>query len=241
MIGVLAGAMGLLDQGSVAQFKIPQDDLWAWFRAGENQTQSAGRLATVESKSSGISATPIAGAGPFVDGLINGRAAWRYSGGETLNTNTGVSLNDWSIYLVARADASDRYERILDHDFRVGFWWGRPDVPASQLGGGVRETVTPYGRFVTVQDGAAHVLGNFRTGGVHSLWVNGVQSASGNVSAALTVGNRIGIGCWHNDENKADRLNGGVIGDVLVYRAAHDTTTRQKISAALMSHWGINP
>ena len=78
------------------------------------------------------------------------------------------------------------FERLVDKSFDLGFWLGRNGTTSNSWGGGVREGTTPFGRFVTLEDGKLHQIVSRRQGTTHTIIGDGGQvSTSGTVTAQL--------------------------------------------------------
>ena len=87
------------------------------------------------------------------------------------------------------------YERIVDKSYTGGFWIGRNSTTANSWGGGVRETTSPLGRFVTLTDGQWHQIVSKRAGTTHYIIGDGgAVSTTGTVTNAALDSTVVRIG-----------------------------------------------
>lgn len=151
----------------------------------------------------------------FKTNILNGRPVIVFND-SALRTENNFSLNDWSIFVVFKENSTlSSFERILDHSYTTGFWLGRNSSTVNSWGGGVMETTTPYGRFVTIDDGQWHILQNIRDGTTHKI-ISGEEEAIGTVSSTATTSNPIAIGSWNN-LNSSQRARDIYISEILVF------------------------
>ncbi len=173
---------------------------------------------------------------------INGLTTLRFND-SGLSTSNSFSFDDWSILTVFE-DVSDttQFERLLDHNYIDGFWLGRNNTTGDSFGGGVKESVSPYGRFLSVNDGEVHLLGSERSGTSHSLWQGGDfdNATIGSVSNAITSTNTIGIGAWHNNASAHQQAENTNISEIIIFDSALSTSVRQQIETYLAEKWGIS-
>lgn len=84
---------------------------------------------------------------------------------------------------------NDGHERLIDKNFQNGFWLGRNGTAANSWGGGVRESLAPYGIFVTLPDGQWNHICSIRSGTTHFIIGNGGAVSTSNTvsSSALST------------------------------------------------------
>lgn len=151
----------------------------------------------------------------FKTNILNGRQVIVFDD-SALRTENNFSFNDWSIFVVFKENSNlAQFERILDHSYTTGFWLGRNSSTVNSWGGGVMETTTPYGRFVTIADGQWHILQNIRDGTTHKI-ISGEKKAIGTVSSTATTSSPIAIGSWNN-LNSSQRARDIYISEILVF------------------------
>lgn len=151
----------------------------------------------------------------FKTNILNGRPVIVFDD-SALRTENNFSFNDWSIFVVFKENSNlAQFERILDHSYTTGFWLGRNSSTVNSWGGGVMETTTPYGRFVTIADGQWHILQNIRDGTTHKI-ISGEKEAIGTVSSTATTSSPIAIGSWNN-LNSSQRARDIYISEILVF------------------------
>lgn len=119
------------------------------------------------------------------------------SGNSIIDTNFNLALGNFhaiSIFKCLSTTATGAYQRVLDKSFSNGFYIGRNGTTANQWGGGVRESVSPFGIFATFTDNQQQMIGLSRTGTSIKLWNKGtvVNSKVGSGVAMDTTGLRIG-------------------------------------------------
>ena len=133
--------------------------------------------------------------------------------------------------------ATPAYHRILDKHYAEGFWIGGP--AANTWGGGVREPGPPYGRFVTLADGALHHIASVRDGTTHTIYGDGgAVTASGTVTADAmsTVAMRIG------DQVQGNAGFVGILDEVQiasVARSANWITSYYNMTSANGTFWTV--
>jgi hypothetical protein len=135
---------------------------------------------------------------------------------------------------------TEGYERVVDHDYVGGFWFGRNSSNANSFGGGVRENSDPYGVFVTAQDGQWNIVGNQRDGTTHNMWNNGNFTArsANTVSSNATNSTRVGIGGYADGSGSQQAVNID-IAEIVFYQSALSLSNREKIEGYLAWKWGL--
>jgi hypothetical protein len=90
---------------------------------------------------------------------------------------------------------NDGHERLIDKNFQNGFWLGRNGTAANSWGGGVRESLAPYGIFVTLPDGQWNHICSIRSGTTHFIIGNGgAVSTSNTVSSSALSADTTALG-----------------------------------------------
>jgi trimeric autotransporter adhesin len=186
-------------------------------------------------------ATAFATGPTYISNTLNGNPVLRFTSANGMRAPR-MSFTDWSIFMIFRDTANQTaYERLLDHDYINGFWFGRNNSTASSFGGGVKEAGDPYGRFVTVADGQWNLIGNQRAGTIHNVWANGNFSggASGTVNGTATASNQLGIGMWHNNGTPGQQASNIDIAEVIIYSDDLSNDNRNLIEQYQSAKWGI--
>jgi hypothetical protein len=107
------------------------------------------------------------------------------------------AFGDFTACLWFKASATiDNHERLIDKNYVNGFWIGRNGTGAPNLwGGGVRESVAPYGIFVTLPDGQWNHICSIRSGTTHFIIGNGgAVSTSNTVSSSALSADTTALG-----------------------------------------------
>jgi hypothetical protein len=141
-------------------------------------------------------------------------SALSFSGAQTVTTTYRATLGDFTACLWFDAIGSDggSNNRLVDKNFGGGFWMGRSSSVANSWGGGVEESGSPFGIFVTLKDGVWHQLCSMRSGTTHTIIGDGgAVSTSNTVSAAPLSADFFSIG---------GNAFKGIIDDVRIYNRA---------------------
>jgi hypothetical protein len=175
--------------------QIPQENLLFWYDfnvpnclpSGSTIAGTLNRTLYTGSLANGAVYAPVSAS-------VNFPAA---SGNSIIITNFNTALTNFhaiAIYRCASTTATGNYQRVIDKNYANGFYIGRNDLTANQWGGGVRESVAPYGIFATFTDNQWQMIGLSRTGTSIKLWNKGtvVNSKTGNGTAMDTTNLRIG-------------------------------------------------
>lgn len=110
-------------------------------------------------------------------------------------------------------------ERIIDKAYDVGFWMGHNFEASNSWGGGIRQTTSPYGRYVTLTDGTWHHLVNLRGGATQTVYGDGgAVSASG--ACDTTALSTAAVVMGRSDPGFSIDLFDGFIDDVRIYNRA---------------------
>ncbi len=115
-----------------------------------------------------------------------------------IQTNCAPTLGDFTIGVWFKATGnSGGYDRIIDSLYNSGIALMRNSTNANSWGGGVAEGNSPYGIFLTLQDGAWHYLVSIRKGTTHTLYGDGVaNTVSNTVSNNALPATSYAIGNW---------------------------------------------
>ncbi len=139
---------------------------------------------------------------------------------DVVNTSYSPQLNDFTIIAWFRSTGGTlNYNRIVDKDYVAGMWLGRQNNIANSWGGGVLETSSPYGRYITLTDNQWHMIVSRRQGTTHTIYGDGItNSVSGTVNSTALSTARFSFGNWYNTNN-TQRLTGN-IAQVSIYNRA---------------------
>jgi hypothetical protein len=125
-----------------------------------------------------------------------GTSFWRAGG---ISTGISTPFADFTISVWFKDDGNIRsYERLVDKSHGTGFWIGRNANMANSWGGGIIETVDPWGVYGTFPDTQWNHLIMLRRGTTQELYANGFMVASKTVSANALNTNLIRIGDWYS-------------------------------------------
>jgi len=122
-------------------------------------------------------------------GFLNSLPVLQFDGvNDRMTTVYGPALGDFTVACVFNSAASGTTRRLIDKDYAGGFWLGKSAVvPTNTMGGGVKETAFPYGRFLTLADRAWHLIACRRAGTQHYLEGDGgTVSVTGAVDGTPT-------------------------------------------------------
>lgn len=214
-----------------------------WLDASQLTGYNNGDTVSLWTDVFGLNSVSAFGTGPtYVSNAVNGLPALRFTGNNGMRTSNNLSFNDWSMFVAFKNVAgATSYERLLDHDYINGFWFGRNAATASSFGGGVKESGSPYGRFVTVTDGQWNLIGNQRAATSHTIWANGNFSggSTGAVNGTATTSNRVGVGMWHNNGTPGQQAENIDFSEVLIYGDDLTSDQRNLVEQYQSAKWGI--
>jgi hypothetical protein len=154
---------------------------------------------------------------------------------DMVQTSYGGTLNDFTVITWFRSIGGTRnYNRVVDKNYETGMWIGRNSNVVSSWGGGVMETVAPFGRFITLADSAWHMIVSRREGNLHTILGDGITNkVSGIVSTAALSSDVFTFGNFIGTNPNASPLIGG-IGQILIYdRALSDDEILQNYYAGI--------
>ena len=116
--------------------------------------------------------------------------------------------------------------RIVDKNYVTGFWLGRNGASANSWGGGIEQNLSPYGIYVTLQDGFWHQLCMSRAGTLQTVTGDG-----GSVVATSTVSSSAidTTALYMGQSYAGGSVFNGIIDDVRVYNRALSTTEIQQL------------
>lgn len=214
---------------------IQSTNLLLWYAANKEISYSNGNaVSTMTNFGVGANSTAFTTGPTYTTNILNSLPVFRFNNNNGVRTSTSYSLNNWTFLLVFRnTSGAESYERLMDHDYINGFWFGRNSTAASSFGGGVKEASDPYGRFVTATDSQWNIIGNQRNGTTHNIWNNGFWStkATGTVNGTATTNSAIGIGAWaSNGTQPAVNID---IAEVIFYNTTLSDSDREKIEGYL--------
>lgn len=107
-----------------------------------------------------------------------------------VTTNYNKPLNDFTICVWFKTidSTNSQSARLVDKYYIDGFWVGRnPDNSPNSWGGGVLESLPPYGRYLTLTDGQWNFLTSIRSGTTHTLYGNGITNTTSGIVSATTL------------------------------------------------------
>jgi len=141
------------------------------------------------------------------------------------------ALGDFTACAWFKKDSSiNTYERIFDKNYISGFWVGRNSNNQNSWGGGVRESSSPFGRYVTLSEGDWHYIVSRRNGSTHTILGDGItNTVSGTVPTALISTNSLRLAC--SDQAAGDEFGGNLAIAKVYNRALSDSEVLQNYNA----------
>lgn len=213
--------------------------LWMWLDVDDASTVtlSGSNITRIDDKAgSGRYAGTVSADPTRVTGVQNGRAVMRCNA-QQLQSSTQVSFGDASMFAVfwTGPDRTD-YERVIDHEYSAGFYFGREGTSTKFGGGFLSATNTG----LTVADNTWLLLAMRREGTSVKTWSNGdwANAASGTYSGTATTTAYVGFGGFHNGQ-VAQRSVNIDIGEVIVASASLSDANRQRVEGYLCWRWGL--
>ena len=219
-------------------------NLLLWYAADQETSflngNSVSTMANLTVGVGGSNATAFSTGPTYVTNVLNSLPVYRFNN-NGCRTTLSYSFTNFTFYVVFKnTSGTDSYERLVDHDYVNGFWFGRNSSSANSFGGGVRESSDPYGVFVTAQDGQWNIIGNQRDGTTHNVWNNGdfTNKSSNTVTSTATNSTRVGIGGYHDGSGSQQAVNID-IAEIVFYQSALSLSNRQLIEGYLAHKWGL--
>ena len=176
--------------------------------------------------------------GPTFNGANGGTIVFPGNTDNRIQTSYGPTFTNFTISLWFKDNNSVDYGRLLDKNYAGGFWLGRNGSTANSWGGGVLESVGPYGIYLTLTDGRWHFLTSIRSGTTHTLYGDGITNTTSNtVSAAALDATTLAIGGWSGGVGSQQFT--GNISNVLFYNRALSATEVLQNYNATKSRFGL--
>jgi len=182
--------------------------------------QSAPFTGTSITDLSGIGNTGTLTNGPTYSSLAGGVIS--FDGGDDFIEVPSISSisGDFTVgvWFYTTATPNANYKRLVDFDFRNGFWLGR-NANTYTWGGGIKEGSLPYGIYLPFTNGEWHYLVSIRSGSTHILYGDGITSTISNTvtSGDLSSAGKILIAREYNDNTS---FFNGNIAHVQIYNRA---------------------
>jgi hypothetical protein len=182
--------------------------------------QSAPFTGTSITDLSGIGNTGTLTNGPTYSSLAGGVIS--FDGGDDFIEVPSISSisGDFTVgvWFYTTATPNGNYKRLVDFDFRNGFWLGR-NANTYTWGGGIKEGSLPYGIYLPFTNGEWHYLVSIRSGSTHILYGDGITSTISNTvtSGDLSSAGKILIAREYNDNTS---FFNGNIAHVQIYNRA---------------------
>ena len=157
-------------------------------------------LRSSQNAGTGTTAYSLGGLGTFNGTLVSG-PTWGTDGiifdgvNDVITTSLTTQFTDFAAMATVNVSAFSGFaSRIIDKNFSTGFWLGKAFAP-NQAGGGVKETGTPFGRYVAAQEGIFNTLFSTRGGSTHSIYKNGSSTvATGTVASSALSADSVSFG-----------------------------------------------
>jgi len=137
-----------------------------------------------------------------------------------ISSDFTAQSTDFTISIWFKDDGVRRtYERLVDKVYSTGFYLARNNNNVNSWGGGIQEGSSPYGIFITLEDGVWHNLVSLRSGTNHVIYGDGITNTNSNtVSDAPLSAATLAIGNWNTLNNS--QSFGGNIAVVKYYNRA---------------------
>ncbi len=135
--------------------------------------------------------------------------------GTTDNTSTANTsgYGDFTAEAWFTSNTTAAAERILDKSFSLGFWMGQAATPTNidSWGGGIEESSSPFGTYITLQHNQWHQLVIKRSGTTKTTFGDGgAVSRTDSVSGTAMNNNPLYIGSTFNGGSPGNWFNGNV-------------------------------
>ena len=170
-----AGVTNRVARGQINAFVLGIKNLGLW------SSMVCWPLRSSQNAGTGTTAYSLGGLGTFNGTLVSG-PTWGADGvvfdgsNDVITTSLTTQFTDF------------------DKNFATGFWLGKAFVN-NQAGGGVREGSTPFGRYVSCQEGVYNTLFSTRGGTTHSIYKNGSSTvATGTVASTALSSDSVSFG-----------------------------------------------
>lgn len=146
-------------------------------------------------------------------------------------TSFNEQLGDFTACAWFKKDSIvNTFERIFDKNYISGFWVGRNSSNQNSWGGGVRESSSPFGRYITLSDGDWHYIVSRRSGSTHTILGDGItNTVSGTVATSPLSSNSLRLAC--SDQANGDEFGGSIAIAKLYNRALSDAEILQNYNA----------
>jgi hypothetical protein len=193
----------------------------------------------------GTTWTDLSGSGN--NGTLTNGATFSSTAGGTLvfdgiddrvQTSFNPTFTDFTVCVWYKDNGSSTYGRLVDNNYINGFWMGRDGTTPNQWGGGIKESGSPFGIYLTLPDSQWHFLISVRSGTTHTIYGDGITNKISNtVSAAALSGTSISIGEWSG--GGTGQIFKGSIPQVLVYSRAITEAEIMQIFNATKGKYGF--
>ena len=178
--------------------------------------------------------------------LLNGATFNSANGGtmvfdgndDRVQTNYNPTFTDFTVCVWYKDNGSSTYGRLVDNNYINGFWLGKNGTTPNQWGGGIKESPSPFGIYLTLPDSQWHFLTSVRSGTTHTIYGDGITNKISNtVSAAALNGTSIAIGEWSG--GGTGQIFKGNIPQVLIYSRAITEAEIMQIFNATKGKYGL--
>jgi hypothetical protein len=159
---------------------------------------------------------------------------------DKVQTSYGPQLGDFTVIAWFRSTGGTLdYNRVVDTDYVSGLWVGRNSTNVNSWGGGVLESLPPYGRYITLTDNQWHMITSRRQGTTHTIYGDDTtNSTSGTVSATQLSATAFAFGAWSSVGVPSQRLAGNIAA-IQIYNRALSATEIQQNYNAQKSRFGL--
>jgi hypothetical protein len=148
-----------------------------------------------------------------------------------MTTPLSTAFQDFTVCVWFRqSGGAIAFQRLVDKSYINGFWIGRSAANANTWGGGIKDTTTPFGRFITLTDGQWHYLAYRRQGTTHTIFGDGItNTTSGTVTGTALDTTQMQIGLAVADS--ASVFNGNIPVVKVYNRALENSEVLQNFNA----------
>ena len=216
--------------------KIVTDGLVLCLDAGNTKSYSGSGTTWTDLSESAANGTLTNG--PTFNSSNGGSIVFNSAANTGATTTFAPTYTNFTVEVWFKDNASPSYGRLVDKSYTGGFWLGRNGGASNSWGGGILESVGPFGIFLSLADGVWHCLVSIRSGTTHTLYGDGItNTVSNTVSATALDSTPIAIGNWYNLANN-QQFNGN-IATVKMYNRALSTTEILQNYNALRGRFGL--
>jgi hypothetical protein len=155
---------------------------------------------------------------------------------DIITTSYAPTFNNFSVIVWFKSVSNISYSRLVDKNYLNGMWIGRNSNIANSWGGGVLDGSSPFGRYITLQDGNWHMIASTRQGTTHTIYGDGItNTVSGTVSSTALSATSFAFG---KNPSGTDQFSGS-IANILIYNKALSSLEVLQNYNSIKSRFGL--